>query len=1265
MKRKFNGTIYFSSVMAAVLPLFISCQIGLGAAVDVTGPEVQIVSPAARQNVNGSFEIRGTVEDNVALGMLSVKCENSEWVFDSEGNCKARLNGASDYTPYANSLWTVDSSNPRKASWVVSGVNINSEGKHDIKVSSSDSFGNCSGFSVKTRLVIVDKTPPLVTVKQPSVKVNLTEAKTEYDSMVDHHNPTKLKNIITGAFAIEGNQQEENNLKYMRVILRDESGNEFFGRRLIQYEEYREDSADIIVKSLRSWKVDVSDVDLESCSAGKNYCEILTESSDVSDNTVSLESKGFMLFWKDADKSWTDVQTGSSASPRSFYAGSKLTGTSYDDKPVRNVRIVCKKIGGLSESDSLLVPDADLTSYYWSYDVPTEAGSYELSVVTNYGESDASDSTTVYIKVEDIRFPELSVIAPVQSSTMFGNKDGDIEIRTLSKDDDSVRSVKFVYLKNEADTIKYSDVNYSAWTGSFSAVNSNGILGRSTDSSGNMIYSIKLVERRDLDESIPGMKRKQFDGIATLNLFTDFGIANGTDLKNQHFIFRVEDGNGNASTFDYSVMGDIDAPSISIDSVKIGDASYSDKSSRLPSFKEDKSIEIKGKWSDNSFEWWGKTDKLKLAAKINGADVSASNISLKEDGTFAVSGSVSANASLLDAKFYVKITDAGTNTCDDEWVMLVDNQEPVFQYFTARESEGNYGENKTLTILMHFNKPIAVTGTPKITLNNGAVISCSGTEDNDLIFVYNVKAGDDISGLKINKNDSGEFCLSLEGVTLKDENGTAATVVLGDENNLDRYRKINIVTKIPALSGASISADNSKLVLDFGMSVSKGTGNITLVQNTAGLKIPAVISVNEYRKFESKAPVLARFYRKGTNGTNASYVFDTSTKYILDFSCNTDDEILTGYYTAADLHKVVVSVNSNSVTVKGNALEISLGGSNVLPCKGADYKVYLEKDVVKNAVGKGNIGTADSDAKTISAGKVEMPFIRVNTSEWTYDATNKCAVQPFTADVKFDCETPGADISYTGKKYTMKTRKVFSKEYDSSSMYIEGSGEESAETIEGNGVTKESFGEAVTKGSASDAKGLRYEIEAVAALRKGGTDLKSESSYAKVVRTIISIGGLTGRHYADGGDAQLDRLLRIKNEVESWRDYDVGLWVKGSDIKNNGYNAEGLPLSFNPRDDKSGLMTKDGDKDFYYYVSWNINVPDLYFLFMAGPVGADSNVRSPVEACFLQNNWTGAYDQYPVHAGDHIKISNRVNGDDRGDTCTNAAFEVKNLIKCR
>ncbi len=1262
MKRKFTGTVYLSSVMAAAMSLLVSCQIGLGAAVDVTGPEVQIVSPVARQNVNGSFEIRGTVEDNVALGTLSVKCEDSEWVFDAEGNCKARLNGASSYTPYANSLWTVDASNSRKASWVVSGVNINSEGKHDIKVSSSDSFGNSSGFSVKTRLVIVDTTPPLVTVKQPSVKVDIRDAKEEYGSMVDHHNPTKLKNIITGAFAIEGNQQEENNLKYLKVILRDEAGTEFFGRRLIQYEDYREDASDILVKSLRSWRVDVSDSDLQSYAAGKKYFEILTESSDVSNNVVSLESKGFMLFWKDADKSWTDVQTGSEGSPRSFYSGSKLTGTSYDDKPVRNVRISCRKRGGPAEPDVLLVPDADLTTYYWSYDVPTEAGSYELSVVTNYGESDESDSKTVHIRVEDIRFPELSVIAPVQSATMFGNENGDVEIRTLSKDDDSVRSVKFVYLKNEADTIKYSDANYSAWNGtedvSAVEVNSHGILKRKTDGNGNMVYSIKLVERSDLDESIPGMKRKQFDGNATLNLFEDFRIADGTYLKNQHFIFRVEDGNGNASTFDYSVMGDIDAPSISITSVKIGDAEYSDKSRRLPSFKEDKLIKIKGRWSDNSFEKWRRTDKLKLAAKINGTDASGS---LNGDGTFVVSGAIPASASLLDAKFYVKITDAGTNTCDDEWVMLVNNQEPVFQYFTASESEGNYGKGSSLKILMHFNKPIKVTGTPEITLNNGAVPSYSGTEGNDLIFLYTISEGDDVSGLKINKDGSGKFGLSLEGATLKDENGTAATVVLRDENNLDRYRKINIVTRTPALSAASFSDGNSKLVLDFGMDVSKGTGNITLVQNTQGLKIPAVVSVNEYRNFESKAPALARCYRKGTNGTNSGYDFDTSTKYILDFSRNTDDSALVKYYTDAGLHKVVVSVNSNSVTAKGSELEISLDGSNELPCKGADYKVYLGEGIVKNAVGIGNIRTADSDARAISAVGVEMPFIRVNTTEWTYDATKKCAVQPFTADVKFDCETPGAVISYAGKKYTMNTRKVFSKEYDYSSMYIEGSGVGSTEEINGSGVTKGTFGESSDGTNPSGAKGLRYEIKSSASLDKNGTEFVSEPSYAKVVRTIISVQGFSGKYYSDSTAG--NRLDQIKSNVPSWKNYDIGLWVKGSDIKNNGYDSEGLPLSFNPRDDKSGLMTKDGDKDFYYYVSWNINVPALYFLFMAGPVGADSNVRSPVEACFLQNNWTGAYDQYPVHAGDHINIRNWVNN--KEGTYTNAAFEAKNLIKCR
>ena len=109
-----------------------------------------------------------------------------------------------------------------------------------------------------------------------------------------------------------------------------------------------------------------------------------------------------------------------------------------------------------------------------------------------------------------------------------------------------------------------------------------------------------------------------------------------------------------------------------------------------------------------------------------------------------------------------------------------------------------------MTIKITFSGPVTVSGTPKLTLNDGAVVSyTSGTGSATLTFTYTVAAGQNTADLDY----ASTAALTLNGGSIKDSSGNAAVLTL-PATGTDGLATKNLVidTTPPTVSTVSTTA---------------------------------------------------------------------------------------------------------------------------------------------------------------------------------------------------------------------------------------------------------------------------------------------------------------------------------------------------------------------------------------------------------------------------------------------------------------------------
>ena len=114
---------------------------------------------------------------------------------------------------------------------------------------------------------------------------------------------------------------------------------------------------------------------------------------------------------------------------------------------------------------------------------------------------------------------------------------------------------------------------------------------------------------------------------------------------------------------------------------------------------------------------------------------------------------------------------------------------------TTGDATGTYGAGTTIPIAVTFSDDVTVTGTPQLTLNDGAVGNyAGGSGTTTLTFMYTVLVGDAAADLDY----ASTAALSLNGGTITDVlSGLPATLTLPAPGTLDGLAAANIVIDTP------------------------------------------------------------------------------------------------------------------------------------------------------------------------------------------------------------------------------------------------------------------------------------------------------------------------------------------------------------------------------------------------------------------------------------------------------------------------------------
>ena len=731
-----NSNVRFFSYLISVLifSLFISCSIGLGEAVDTKGPAVTISSPEPRETVQTKFNISGTVADDYSINSLIVRIQKNEW---QEGDCfewkntkgvwQYKARGTSEYVAFADGVWQQKNGN-KNATWAVNNIDFSSMpgGSYEVVVIGSDDAGNDSADSKKTRTIIVDDMPPVITITSPSVKDDITV----YSEIEDYRDITKISTFTTGDFTVSGIAKDENTIVYIDLYIKNEDSTEnYFVKRLVSDTDYAEGKDYIMVDTLRAWDVDIK---LKDCGLGKldskkHMLKIVTESCDISKNTT-VTTQGFFCLWKEADTPWISLNLGTSDKPLSVYAGSSLMGNAYDDTAVDQVTVTIKEknsgstVSGYSGTEIYKAKEGEAeNNVFFSLKVPENVNVYYVEINEKDNKGNSALAFTGYIEVVDKTYPSMEIKHKVAGEekqvgeSLFGNAAGDFEFEFTAKDDTKVSSLKVVYITNPEDVVEYANKDAHEWKDESKMRNSGSEL-----KNGKVLVFENPQQTGNVNES--GIDRKVYRIPLALNLFTDLGIdGNSRKLSNQTFVVRTEDEYHNAMTKEYTILGDINAPKVEFTKIVYNGNTITNQDDLLDAFVGECSVTVYGKIGDDSYDVWKDKGKLDFKLAANEKDVS---YSLSDDGTFKAaikSREILKGASL---SFKATVTDwAGLSTIGN-YSFVVDTSKPRVEYFYAKQTDGCYGVGKEIDIRLRFNKPLKLTGSakPAITLNNGAVV---------------------------------------------------------------------------------------------------------------------------------------------------------------------------------------------------------------------------------------------------------------------------------------------------------------------------------------------------------------------------------------------------------------------------------------------------------------------------------------------------------------------------------------------------------------
>lgn len=719
--------------------LLASCELtspGLGPQVDLTGPELRLLSPANMANVPDRFLVEGTAWDNTAVSSISVLIEQKGEGSNYNTLAEWRFNGESWQIKGADGQWS-----NYDGTW-----ELNEEGRHDwsltleipgsqngsfvITARASDARGNSNADSVEQRTVLRDNSEPLLVLTKPVniLDHDFSEASTRAAALT-LRTPEDLYYMNNGTLSLAGYQTEESPLVELQIELAGDDADDIYW-------------STSLTEGLINWSVDVAPgTILDPASRNpindKTLMQIITRSTDGAGNTEE-KSNGWICYWPQSDIPWISMEMDpSDAGIVTTYPGYDIEGQALDDDGIASVSYLLYRGqgGGRSLVEDTTLNYSNASSVTWGFKAPDEAGIYSIDVSCTDKNGSTSGSFSGLFTVEDITIPGVEIDEAILNGALLGDSSGNFSISGTVNDDSGVTDLRLVW------------INPNSLNGELNYMDKTSVDWESTgaDAQGNLRWNVPLGA-----SSSNSMGRIENSFSQQVNLFSDLGIDGTHALGNMIFILRVKDGNNQIRLLRIATLGDNQAPSLSLDRIEVfndlGNSIFDEALSstlRLPYLDSNMECRISGTWSDNSTDRW--SDKGNIGAvslNWNGSDIPVvrNNDGTWQSHSFPTTSSPVANIS-------VQIDDWGGNRTTEILSLEVASEVPELLRISSTNNNGYYRAGQTVSIYLDFNKSISWSGgsAPQLELNSASgrrADYASGNGTNRHVFTYTVQSGD-------------------------------------------------------------------------------------------------------------------------------------------------------------------------------------------------------------------------------------------------------------------------------------------------------------------------------------------------------------------------------------------------------------------------------------------------------------------------------------------------------------------------------------------
>lgn len=820
-----------------VLFALISCEIGLGDAVDIEAPVVNVTKPEAAESVAQRVTIEGTASDNIGVTSIKVTIEETKQSFklDSATNWKILENNEwKDYEEGKAAInnGVISFSLPVDVEGVVSGTDVT------IITQAFDEMGNEGKKSKDERLVTIDVSAPLVSLTEPVLfkTYSAAESKTANYALKDN---SILSELYNQNVTISGYQKEDSKLDKLVVYVDSQTS--------AVTPEKEEEIQNILYKKeftgtgLRNWSFVLEKNMLPSqIQTGKHLLRIVTYSYDVAGN-CEAKVQGWFTYWNEADTPWLTANFGyddvASASAKKLYPSCSLLGQAYDDDGLKTISIRTVLYDDTTNPATetevpyltkvINLDEAENPKYYaWSTYAISELGKFyvEVSCADVYGVT--SESVKKYMDVDDVTPPTIKVTSSKQlplNNTTF-------TISGSVIDDGGVKSVAIIRksdsMSDEDEVLYLNGQSTNAWN----FTNSNIKDGSKTEN-GHKIWILGDYEENGQTKTTEGLGSGNntsdgiersfsfsFDYSRDFNIKTDF---TGDKLTSQSFIICAIDNQGLSRTQALTLNGDMNRPELTIDEVVVY-TSYTNESTNT--VKERKNLDTPPQLQPYNREGSDITDKVQLRGtwsddstylkpiEISWADAGTITIHRESDGIWYTDPISPPDKTT--AAIEATLEDLGENKKTVNTSFYVNGSVAQFLRITSNKKSGYFKAGEEIEFYLEFSKNVEFKGgseAPVLVLSNdkeAEYISGNKTSDRH-VFKYTVADGDDTTKLNVKSITTNGHIWYDGSNKIWNTSGGSSIAGTSISSNLAVNCDINIDTVKPYLKEIKTAAGNT------------------------------------------------------------------------------------------------------------------------------------------------------------------------------------------------------------------------------------------------------------------------------------------------------------------------------------------------------------------------------------------------------------------------------------------------------------------------